>query len=111
MIAPGVITWTTGAAGQGGNGMAADLTIVGGQVTDVAITAQGVGIQIGDVLYAEDADIGAGGGSGFTFTINSENTGISSVTDISLGGEGYAINEVLSVDDTCLLYTSDAADE
>jgi hypothetical protein len=100
MIAPGVITWTTGAAGQGGNGMAADLTIVGGQVTDVAITAQGVGIQIGDVLYAEDADIGAGGGSGFTFTINSENTGISSVTDISLGGEGYAINEVLSVDDT-----------
>ena len=44
--------------------------------------------------------VGAGGGSGFTFTINSENTGISSVTDISLGGEGYAINEVLSVDDT-----------
>jgi len=100
MIEPGVVTWTTGAAGQGGSGMAADFTIVSGQVTAVSITAQGTGVQVGDVLYAEDVDLGGGGGSGFQFTINSENTGITGVTDISLGGEDYAINEVLGVDDS-----------
>ena len=99
MIEPGVITWTTGAAGQGGSGMAGNVTVVGGQVTAVEITAQGTGVQIGDVLYAENSDMGGGSGTGFTFTINSDNTGITSVTNISLTGQDYAINEVLSVDD------------
>ena len=99
MIEPGVITWTTGAAGQGGSGMSANITVVGGQVTAVEVTAQGTGIQTGDVLYAEDADLGGGGGSGFTFTINSNNTGITSVSNISLTGQDYLINEILSVDD------------
>ena len=100
MIEPGVITWTTGAAGQGGSGMAGNVTVVGGQVTAVDITAQGTGVQIGDVLYAENSDMGGGNGTGFTFTINSDNTGITSVTNISLTGQDYAINEVLSVDDS-----------
>ena len=37
--------------------------------------------------------------SGFVYTIKSEQTGITTVTDISLAGEGYQIGDVLSVDD------------
>ena len=95
----GVINWITGAAGQGGSGMNANITVSGGQVTAVEITAQGTGVAITDVLYAESADIG-GTGSGFTYTIQSNNTGITSVTGLSLTGSDYAIGEVLSVDDS-----------
>ena len=44
------------------------------------------------------ADVG-GTGSGFQFTFNTNQTGITTVTDISLAGEGYQIGDVLSVDD------------
>ena len=98
MIEPGEVTWTTGAAGQSGTGMTANLTISGGAITTVAITAQGQNVKNGDVLNVDPADIG-GTGSGFVYTINSQQTGITTVTDISLAGEGYQIGDVLSVDD------------
>ena len=79
--------------------MIASITVTGGVVTAVTVTAQGTGVQNGDVLYAEGTDIGTGG-SGFIYTLNSNNTGITSVTNISLNGKDYAINEVLSVDDS-----------
>ena len=55
--------------------------------------------RLNDVLVADDADLGGGGGSGFQFTIQSNSTGISSVTAISLTGQDYTIGDVLSIDD------------
>ena len=99
MIEPGVINFTTGTAGQSGDGMTGNVTVVGGQVTAVALTAQGQNVKLNDVLVADDADLGGGGGSGFQFTIQSNSTGISSVTAISLTGQDYSIGDVLSIDD------------
>ena len=99
MIEPGVLNFATGTAGQSGSAMLSTITVVGGQVTGVAITAQGLNAKVSDVLIVDAADIG-GTGSGFQYTINSNNTGIATVTNISLTGSDYAIGEVLSVDDT-----------
>ena len=99
MIEPGVLNFATGTAGQSGSAMLSTITVVGGQVTGVAITAQGLNAKVSDVLIVDASDIG-GTGSGFQYTINSNNTGITSVTNISLTGSDYAIGEVLSVDDT-----------
>ena len=97
----GVITYTTGAAGQSGVGMSANITIAGGLVTVVEISSQGTGgnYSVGHTLVADQDDIG-GTGSGFEYTLQSNNTGVSSVTGISLTGEGYLVGEVLSVDDS-----------
>ena len=43
------------------------------------ITAQGQKLQVGDVFNVDQADIG-GTGSGFTYTLQSQSTGITSVT-------------------------------
>ena len=96
----GVITYTTGAAGQSGIGMSANITISGGAVTVVTITSQGTGgnYAIGHQLVADVDDIG-GTGSGFVYTLASNTTGVSTVTAISLTGEGYTIGEVLGVAD------------
>ena len=99
MIEPGTLSFTTGSAGQSGTAMLATITVVGGQVTGVVITAQGLNAKVSDVLIVDASDIG-GTGSGFQYTINSNNTGITSVTNISLTGSDYVIGEVLSVDDT-----------
>ena len=99
MIEPGVINFTTGTAGQSGDGMTGTVTVAGGQVTAVVLTAQGQNVKLNDVLVADDADLGGGGGSGFQFTIQSNSTGVSSVTDISLTGQDYQIGDVLSIDD------------
>lgn len=55
----------------GGNGANAEATIavVGGAVTTVTITARGAGYQVGDVLSADDADLGGGGGAGFSVPV------------------------------------------
>ena len=75
MIEPGVINFTTGTAGQSGDGMTGTVTVAGGQVTAVVLTAQGQNVKLNDVLVADDADLGGGGGSGFQFTIQSNSTG------------------------------------
>ena len=79
--------------------MAGDVVVTGGSVTSVTITTQGTGYSIGDVLLIDDSQVGGGGGSGFQYTLNSNNTGVSTVTNISLNGEGYQLGDVLSVDD------------
>ena len=99
MIEPGILTFTTGTAGQSGDGMAANAVVTGNQVTGITITAQGQNVKLSDVLVADDDDLGGGGGSGFQYTINSNTTGITSVTNISLTGQDYQIGDVLSVDD------------
>ena len=98
MIEPGTVAFQTGTAGQSGTGMTANITVTGDAVTAVTILTQGQNIKVGDVLIIDNAGVG-GTGSGFQYTINSNNTGITSVTNISLDGSGYAIGEVLSVAD------------
>ena len=99
MIEPGVLTFTTGTAGQSGTNMQANATVTGGQVVAIAITSQGENTKLNDVLIIEDDDLGSAGGSGFQYTIQSNNTGITTVSNISLTGDGYQVGDVLSVDD------------
>jgi hypothetical protein len=99
MTEDSIVTFTTGAAGQAGDQMAADVVVTSGAVTSVTITTQGTGYNIGDVLLIDDSQLGSGGGSGFQYTLNSNNTGVSAVTNISLNGEGYQVGDVLSIDD------------
>lgn len=102
MIEPGVLTFTTGAAGQSGTGMQGDVTVSGGAVTAVTLNAQGDNIKLNDVLIVDDDQLGSNGGSGFQYTINSNSTGVSAVTNISLTGSGYQVGDVLSADDNNL---------
>jgi hypothetical protein len=55
----------------GGSGFlaTANITIAGGVVTVVTIVDRGAGYQVGDVLSADDADLGGGGGSGFSIPV------------------------------------------
>ena len=54
--------------GGSGTGAEATITVAGGAVTAVVITAIGDGYAIGDILSADNANLG-GVGSGFTYTI------------------------------------------
>ena len=76
------ITYTTGAAGQAGDQMSATAVVAGGVVTTITILAQGTGYNLNDVLLIDDSVLGGNGGSGFQFTLQSNSTGISSVTNI-----------------------------
>ena len=98
MSEPGTVTFTTGTAGQSGDQMSGNITVSGGAVTAVTLTAQGSNYKLNDVLTIDADDLG-GSGSGFQFTLSSNSTGITTVTNISLTGEGYQIGDVLSVDD------------
>ena len=100
MIEPGTISFATGAAGQSGTGMTADVTVSGGAVTAVTLTNQGSNAKVSDALIVDSIDLGDATGSGFIFTLNSNNTGIATVSNISLAGDNYVIGEVLSVDDS-----------
>ena len=54
MIEPGVLTFTTGTAGQSGTTMQADATVSGGAVTAITITSQGENVKLNDVLIVDD---------------------------------------------------------
>ena len=95
-----VITIASGAVGDAGDQMTATAVVTGGQVTSITVVTQGTNYQLGDVLLIDSDDLGVGsGGSGFQYTLNSNNTGIATVSNISLNGSGYLVNDVLSVDD------------
>ena len=96
------ITYTSGTAGQSGDQMAADVVVASGAITTVTITAQGTGYNLNDILLIDDSVLGGNGGSGFQFTLQSNNTGVSAVTNISLTGEGYQVGDILSADDATL---------
>ena len=97
----GTITFTTGAAGQSGEGMTVDLTISGGVVTAATIVNQGTGgnFAVGHTFFV-DADDAGGTGSGFLYTLSGAQTGITTVSNISAIGSGYQVGDVLSVADT-----------
>ena len=80
----GTITFTTGTAGQSGEGMTVDLTISGGVVTAATIVNQGTGgnFAVGHTFFV-DADDAGGTGSGFLYTLSGAQTGITTVSNIS----------------------------
>ena len=92
------LTFTSGSAGNSGDQMTGDFTVSGGAITSLSILTQGLGYALNNQLTVDPGDVG-GTGSGFIYTLNSEQTGVTSVTDISLTGAGYNIGDVLSVDD------------
>ena len=78
--------------------MTGDFTVSGGAITSLSILTQGLGYALNNQLSVDPGDVG-GTGSGFVYTLNSEQTGVTAVNDISLTGAGYNIGDVLSVDD------------
>ena len=101
----GGITASAGAAGTHGHGATADVTVSGGAVTAFTLVNQGSDYATGMVMTVDMFQIGDQGGgtfagSGFLYTINSNSTGISSVTNISLTGTGYQAGNSLSVADS-----------
>ena len=95
------IAITTGTAGVYGDGGQIDVTVgAGGGVTAVAFSTggQGTGWKAGDVVKVANPSL-IGSTNNFTFTINSNDTSISSLTDIVSSGSGYAVGNVLSCSD------------
>lgn len=90
-----IISGTLGSYGSGGQ---INVTTSGGSVTGVSFATQGSGYKSGDVVSVPNGLIG--GGSGFSYTINGNDTGISQVTNIQSAGSGYTVADVLSVSDS-----------
>ena len=67
-----------------------------GVVFSVNFTSIGQGYLNGDVVSANDSDLGGGGGSGFAFTIQS-NPGTVSQLDFNNKGTGYVVDDILSL--------------
>jgi hypothetical protein len=55
--------------GGSGAGATADITVAAGAVTVVTLVEPGAAYQVGDVLSADDADLGGLGGSGFAIPV------------------------------------------
>ena len=55
--------------GGAGAGATADIGIVGGVVTTVNIVLRGAGYEVGDILSADDSNLGSGGGAGFQIPV------------------------------------------
>lgn len=55
--------------GGSGAGATADITVAGGVVTVVTLVEPGAAYEVGDVLSADDADLGGLGGAGFDITV------------------------------------------
>ena len=92
------VTNGSGSPGVYGDGLTATVTVdAGGIVTGFTIVTQGSGYKITD-SFGLPGTSQAGSGTSFLYTINSLNTGISSVTNISPNGGPYTLSDVLSVD-------------
>ena len=55
--------------GGSGFGATADITVAGGVVTVVTLVEPGAGYEVGDVLSADDSDLGGLGGAGFSIPV------------------------------------------
>lgn len=69
----------------GGNGFdaTADIVVSAGAVTSVTLVLPGALYQIGDILSADDADLGGGGGAGFTIDVDTIWAQIITMTDVA----------------------------
>jgi len=94
------ITIANGSTSQGvyGSGMIANITIGSGAITDIQLVNQGTGYKVGDILTVNTSVLNSPSGSGFSFTINGNNTGIALVSNISTLGGTYQVSDTLSVD-------------
>ena len=100
----GGATTSAGSTGTYGDSATVDVTVSGGVVTSLSFTDQGSDYGVGQTVYIDLFQIGDQGGgtysgSGMSFAINTNDTSISSVSNISLNGSGYAVGDTLSVDD------------
>lgn len=102
MTEDGTVNIGSGTPGVSGTGITFDVTVSGGAVTAATINTQGSGYSINNVLYFDGDDLGvvspAVQSSNAEFTVQTNDTSISSVTNISNSGSGYQIGDVLSVD-------------
>jgi plastocyanin len=91
---------TDGSSSPGvyGYNATATLNVTSGQVDSFVFDNQGFGYKIGDTILIENLQDLGGVGSGFEFTITSNDTSISSVTNISTSGGPYTTLDILSVD-------------
>ena len=97
MTEEGYVNITTGAVGQYGSGGQITVEVVSGVVNSVTWDQQGDGYKANDIVdVTSDGLIGSG--SGFVYTINGNNTGVSSITDIQSTGSGYTVADTLGVD-------------
>ena len=96
------ITVGNGTSSQGsfGDSATADVTVSGGAVTSFVLTAQGNDTKLNDVLTLSPSNIGSG--SGFLYTIGSNVTGVTTVSNISTSGGPYVVGDVLSAADSDL---------
>ena len=81
-----------------GYGAVASFNVTSGQVDSFAFENQGTGYKIGDILLINDLQDLGSVGSGFEFTIQTNDTSISSVTNILVSGGPYTTSDILSVD-------------
>lgn len=56
--------------GGSGLGATATIAVVAGAVVTVTLESRGAGYQVGDTLSADDADLGGGGGAGFSVPVD-----------------------------------------
>lgn len=87
--------------GGSGSGALADITVAGGVVTGVTIADGGTGYLTGEVLSADDADLGGLGGSGFGIAVGDTKGSVTSVV-ITDAGSGYESGDTLGADDADL---------
>ena len=91
------VTNGSGSPGVYGDGLTGTVVVnSSGVVTGFTLVNQGSGYKINDTFGLPGSST-AGSGTSFEFTINSLNTGISSVTNISPNGGPYTTSDVLSV--------------
>ena len=91
-----------------GTGITGTVTVTANEVTGFTFTSGGTGYVIGDVVTL-DQD---GSGNNATITLTEVTNG--AVTAITIGnaaGTNYSVGDIITVNQGCLLYTSDAADE
>ena len=94
------VTNGSGSPGNYGHGATLDITVTGGAVTAATFNNQGSLYKATDTITVDSTTALGGGGSNFVYTIGSNDTSVSSVTNISTTGGAYAVSDVLSVDDS-----------
>lgn len=75
--------------GGSGSGATANITVSGGEITNVNIVTKGTGYAASDSLSADDADLGGGGGTGFAVAVSVVDTTASAYGSLP-GGHTYA---------------------
>lgn len=93
--AQGIYTAPLTTTGSGVNATAEILVGATGSVVGVNIISIGTGYQVGDVLSANDADLGGNGGSGFEYTVDVAGGNIVNF-NFTDKGTGYQVGDVLS---------------